>query len=96
MGSSHHMETLKNKGARETAASKDAVCSLEKFIEAEGDLYEHVLKGIEAKEALRTNVEIHYFIEAFEHKQEYNAADLRKRMDLIAIRSLGKGKQKAT
>ena len=69
--------------------------SLEKFMFAEDDLYEHVWKDIESKEALRVKVEINCFINAYESKQEYNTSDLRKLIDLITNRSLGKGKQKA-
>ena len=60
-------------GAFNTDAGKDAIKKLNEFINMEGQLFEHVWKEIEEREALHVRVEITFLFDAFEGMKFYGA-----------------------
>ena len=64
-----------SKWAFETDAGKDAIEKLNQLIEMQGQLFEHVWKDIDEKEALQILFEIILLLVSFEDKKNYNTSD---------------------
>ena len=84
------MNKWQSKGAFETEAGKDAIRKLNKFINKEGQLFEHVWKDINETEEVQIRVEIIFLLDSFEDKRIYNTNDLMATLDRITNRALEK------
>ncbi len=59
----------------------------------EGNLFEHVWKEIEEREALQVRVEIAFLLDAFEDKTFYDTKELMETLDRITNKALEQVKQ---